>query len=107
MFCEIKDGFYWISLLSMSLGGKNMARKRNGSAQNQAFLNTTRSFKKSLLILVGVLMLLALADVLIPKEAYRFIFSGNWLFDPLIGAVLGSISGGNPLLAQGGRGPDL
>jgi hypothetical protein len=46
---------------------------------------------------MGVLMLLALADILIPKQAYRFIFSGNWLFDPLMGAVLGSISGGNPL----------
>jgi hypothetical protein len=33
----------------------------------------------------------------VPKQAYRFIFSGNWLIDPLMGAVLGSISGGNPL----------
>jgi hypothetical protein len=66
-------------------------------AQKQAFLNTARAFKKSLPILMGVLMLLALADVLIPKQTYRLIFSGNWFFDPLVGAVLGSISGGNPL----------
>jgi hypothetical protein len=46
---------------------------------------------------MGVLMLLALADALIPKQTYRFIFSGNWFFDPLMGAVLGSISGGNAL----------
>jgi hypothetical protein len=78
-------------------GGKNLAEKGNGNAPKQAFFNTTRAFKKSPPILIGVLMILALADVLIPKQAYRFIFPGNWLFDPLIGAVLGSISGGNPL----------
>jgi hypothetical protein len=70
---------------------------KNLNAQKQAFLNTTRSFKKSLPILMGVLMLLALADALIPKQTYRLVFSGKWFFDPLIGAALGSISGGNPL----------
>ena len=67
------------------------------NAQKQAFLNTTRSFKKSLPILMGVLMLLALADVLIPKQTYSRIFTKSWFLDPLIGAGLGSISGGNPL----------
>jgi hypothetical protein len=67
------------------------------NSQKQAFLNTTRAFKKSLPILMGVLMLLALAEALIPKQTYRLIFSGNWFFDPLVGAALGSISGGNPL----------
>ena len=69
----------------------------NLKAKKQAFFNTTRAFKKSIPILMGVLMLLALADVLIPKQAYRLICSGNWFFDPLAGAVFGSISGGNPL----------
>jgi hypothetical protein len=72
-------------------------KARNLNGNKQAFLNTTRAFKKSLSILMGVLMLLALADALMPKQTYRFIFSGNWFFDPLMGAVLGSISGGNPL----------
>jgi len=65
--------------------------------QKQAFLNTTRAFKKSLPILMGVLMFLALVDTLIPKQAYRLMFPGNWFLDPLMGAVVGSISGGNPL----------
>jgi len=69
----------------------------NLKAQNQAFFKTTQAFKKSLPILMGVLMLLALADALIPKQSYRLIFSGKWFFDPLIGAALGSVSGGNPL----------
>jgi len=74
-----------------------MERTLEGFKTARAFLNTTRAFKKSLPILMGVLMLLSLADVLIPKQAYRLIFSGNWFFDPLVGAALGSISGGNPL----------
>jgi len=74
-----------------------MVKTTHLDAQKQAFLNTARAFKKSLPILMGVLMLLALAEALIPKQAYRLIFSGNWFFDPLMGAALGSISGGNPL----------
>jgi uncharacterized membrane protein YraQ (UPF0718 family) len=46
---------------------------------------------------MGVLMLLALANTLIPKQAYRLIFTGNELMDPLMGAAIGSISGGNPI----------
>jgi uncharacterized membrane protein YraQ (UPF0718 family) len=78
-------------------GDKNLANKINGNANKQAFFNTTRAFKKSLPILMGVVMLLALADTLISRQTYRLIFSGNWFFDPLMGAALGSISGGNPL----------
>ena len=74
-----------------------MVRTANLDRQKQAFFNTTRAFKKSLPILMGVFMLLALADTLIPKQAYHLIFSGNWFLDPLMGAVVGSISGGNPL----------
>ena len=74
-----------------------MAKKRNVNAQKKAPFNAARTFKKSLPILMGVFMLLALADALIPKQSYRLIFSGDWFFDPLIGAALGSISGGNPM----------
>jgi uncharacterized membrane protein YraQ (UPF0718 family) len=56
-----------------------------------------RAFKKSIPILMGVLMLLALADALIPQEAYKLIFTGNELLDPLMGALAGSIAGGNPI----------
>jgi hypothetical protein len=74
-----------------------MVKTTHLNAQQRAFFNTARAFKKSLPILMGVLMLLALADALIPKQTYRLIFSGNWFFDPLMGAAVGSISGGNPL----------
>jgi hypothetical protein len=72
-------------------------KKRNWNLNKQAFFNTTRAFKKSLPILMGVLMFLALADTLITKQTYHLIFSGNWFFDPLMGMALRSVSGGNPL----------
>jgi hypothetical protein len=74
-----------------------MVKTTNLNVKKQVFFNTTRSFKKSLPILMGVLLLLALADALISKQTYRLIFSGNWCFDPLMGAMLGSISAGNPI----------
>jgi hypothetical protein len=63
----------------------------------QAFLQTIRSFKRSLPILLGILMLLSLASATIPKSLYSTIFTGNQIVDPLIGASMGSIAGGNPL----------
>ena len=74
-----------------------MAHRKNWKAPKDAFFQTGRAFRKSLSILVSVLMLLALADTLIPKQAYRRIFTGNELLDPLMGAVIGSFSGGNPI----------
>jgi len=76
-----------------------LLKRKNWNGQKQAFFKTTQVFRKSLPILVGVLMLLALANTLIPKQAYRMIFTGNELMDPLIGALVGSISAGNPLMS--------
>jgi len=77
----------------------NLATNKDLPRRKQAFLKTTQAFRKSLPILVSVLMLLALADTLIPKRAYRLIFTGNELMDPLIGAAIGSISAGNPIIS--------
>jgi hypothetical protein len=63
----------------------------------QAFLKTIQSFERSLPILLGILMLLSLASATIPKSLYSAIFTGNQIVDPLIGASMGSIAGGNPL----------
>ena len=70
---------------------------RNRNGQKRALSQTILAFKKSIPILMGVLMLLALADALIPRETYQLIFTGNGLLDPLAGAVAGSIAGGNPI----------
>jgi uncharacterized membrane protein YraQ (UPF0718 family) len=69
----------------------------SSGALKQAFLKTVQSFRRSLPILLGVLMLLSLAFTLIPKSMYGKIFTGNRIIDPLIGAAVGSIAGGNPV----------
>ncbi len=48
-------------------------------------------------MLTGVLLLISMFDVLVPKEAYIHLFSGNYITDPLIGALLGSVLAGNPV----------
>ena len=66
-------------------------------AYGDAFSKTMQSIKRSLPILLGVLMLLALGGALIPRDLYGRIFTGNHLVDPFIGAAVGSASAGNPL----------
>ena len=42
-------------------------------------------------------MLLSPASTLVPKNLYGKIFTGNQIIDPVIGALVGSIAGGNPV----------
>lgn len=62
-----------------------------------ALIKTLNSFKQFLPIFFGVLLLLSLVIIAIPKTFYSSIFSGNTVTDPLIGALLGSVLGGNPI----------
>ena len=62
-----------------------------------AVKDTLFSFKDSLPILIGVILLLGIADILIPKETYSDFFIGNSIFDPIIGATIGSMFAGNPI----------
>ncbi|MCK5416701.1 hypothetical protein KAI92_04705 [Candidatus Parcubacteria bacterium] len=55
------------------------------------------SFKQILPILFGVVMLVSFAVILIPKSFYKFVFIGNNFFDPLFGALFGSVLTGNPI----------
>jgi len=48
-------------------------------------------------ILFGVILLIGLVDVLIPKTAYAKIFTSNMFMNSIIGAGLGSILAGNPI----------
>jgi len=60
------------------------------NALNQTYNN----IKQSMPILLGVILLITTA---IPTEYYKKIFSGNFIFDSLIGAAIGSIAAGNPI----------
>ena len=63
----------------------------------QAFIKTVQSFRRSLPILLAVLMLLALVGSVVPKTIYGKLFTGDHLIDPLIGTAVGSLAGGNPV----------
>jgi len=63
----------------------------------EALTGTWNAFLKSFPVLLGVLLLVSLSQVLIPKEAFLWLFSKNALLDSFIGSFLGSILAGNPL----------
>lgn len=48
-------------------------------------------------IIFGVLLLVSMVTVLIPKSAYGYLFSGNLFFDSVTGSILGSLLTGNPV----------
>jgi uncharacterized membrane protein YraQ (UPF0718 family) len=62
----------------------------------KAFLQTLGVFKIALPILTGVLLLINLLDPIL-QSRYQQWFTGNYLLDPLIGALAGSISFGIPI----------
>lgn len=63
----------------------------------EAGKNTWNGFKQAFPILAGVILLVGLANALVPPELYGRIFTGNVIIDPVVGAVLGSVAAGNPI----------
>lgn len=51
----------------------------------------------SLPVLVGIILLVGLANTIIPKSFYLNLFSKNIFFDSIIGSGIGSILAGNPI----------
>ena len=58
---------------------------------------TVSSFLQIIPVLLGILLLLSLVNAAVPPEAYAGLFTGNPLVDPFIGALFGSVAGGNPI----------
>ena len=63
----------------------------------QALVKSARAIYKSLPILLGVILLISLANAVIPKAIYASFFRGNPFFDSLIGSSIGSVLAGNPI----------
>ncbi len=67
----------------------------------QRLKEIARRSAKNIIILfpavVGIVMIIALLDVLIPKSAYSSFFTGNVILDSLIGDIAGSVLAGNPI----------
>ncbi len=60
-------------------------------------IQTLNSLRRSVLILLSVILLISFILNAIPKEFYSKVFTGNSLIDSVIGAIVGSISAGNPI----------
>ena len=63
----------------------------------EAAIRTARSFRTILPMLIGVVLLVALAITAIPGRYYSMVFTGNVILDPVIGSAAGSIAAGNPI----------
>jgi len=48
-------------------------------------------------IILGTILLVSLANTTLPKSFFLFIFQNNFLLDPIIGSLIGSILAGNPV----------
>ncbi|MCK4918725.1 MAG: hypothetical protein KAS02_02995 [Candidatus Pacebacteria bacterium] len=62
----------------------------------KAILKTIQSFRISIPIIIGVLLLVNLINIY-AKDYYLSLFTGNLMLDSFIGALAGSISLGIPL----------
>jgi uncharacterized membrane protein YraQ (UPF0718 family) len=58
---------------------------------------TFNSFKATIPILIGVLLLISLFITAVPGEVFAGLFTGNVITDSLVGAIFGSIMAGNPI----------
>lgn len=76
----------------------------------QAVFKSAKALWQALPILAGIMLLVSLANTLIPKHAYTYLFFKNSLLDSFIGSAVGSVLAGSPitsyiiggeLLAQG------
>ena len=62
----------------------------------EAFLKAAKTLFTAFPMILGILILISLFNTLIPVSSYRIVFRGT-VFDPVIGALLGSVVAGNPV----------
>ena len=63
----------------------------------QGLLKSANAFRRVTPVLIGVVLLLSLANTLIPKTAYTTFFGQGQVLNSLIGSSLGSVLVGNPI----------
>ncbi len=62
----------------------------------EAFGKAAKTMGIAIPMILGILMLISLFNTLVPVSSYRLLFRGT-VFDPVIGALLGSVVAGNPV----------
>jgi len=58
---------------------------------------TAKGILGMLPIIFGVILLVSIITIMIPKSVYNSFFTGNLILDAIKGAVLGSVLTGNPV----------
>jgi len=58
---------------------------------------TNTGMLKMLPLILGILLLVSILNVMVPKEVYVKIFTKNLIFDAIKGSLLGSFLTGNPI----------
>jgi len=71
--------------------------KNQKSLLKISIIKSAKSLWKTFPMILGTILLISLISVLIPKSFYTTIFSKNLFSDSFIGALIGSISAGNPI----------
>jgi len=64
-----------------------------------SFIKSFQSFSRMLPMIFGVAMLTSLFITVLPKSFYQKIFIGNNVVDPIIGAILGGVVAGQPVVS--------
>ncbi|MCD6476673.1 MAG: hypothetical protein J7K26_00705 [Candidatus Aenigmarchaeota archaeon] len=63
----------------------------------ESALKAGKSIWNSLPVLAGIILLISLANTVIPKSSYSVLFNKFPLLDSIIGSIIGSILAGNPI----------
>lgn len=74
-------------------------RKQNDEKKDivSALFKAFKSFGTSLPVMLGVILILELFRTFVSKQMLSAVFTGEFLRDTVIGALIGSISAGNPV----------
>ena len=65
----------------------------------QAINKAAKSLVNIFPYFIGIVLLMSIINVSVPRSFYSHIFTKNPILDPLIGAAIGSISAGNPIIS--------
>jgi len=63
----------------------------------KAIVSAGKPLINSAPILLGIILLISLVNIMVPKSFFSIIFQGNYFLDTFIGGILGSIMAGNPV----------
>ncbi|MCF7910275.1 permease [Candidatus Pacearchaeota archaeon] len=63
----------------------------------QSFAKAGKSLWDNLPLIFGIILLVSLINSIIPDSFYLQVFQENFIFDPLVGTIIGSISFGTPI----------